>query len=55
MKYKVEIIETLSRLIDVEAETEAEALAEAEIRYDCEVEVLDSSDFRSVDFKIENA
>ncbi len=45
MKYKVEIEETLCRVVDVEAKTSDEALAIVERQYrDCEV-VLGGDDF----------
>ena len=52
--YKVSITETLSRLIDVEAVDKADALIEANRRWKDEGEVLDSDDFQSVEFQIED-
>jgi len=53
--FQVEIIETLSRTINIEAETEEEALTIATQRYRNEQIVLDSSDFVDVDFAVKTA
>ena len=50
-KYKVEIIETLSRIIEVEAENEDSALNKIKGLYKQEKIVLDSNDY--LDTKIE--
>jgi hypothetical protein len=53
MKYKVRIIETLSRVVEVEADDEMDALNKVEDMY-CDSEViLDSEDFDFVDYEIE--
>jgi len=44
MKYRVEVKEELSRIIEVEADNENEAIAKAEKMYLDEEIVLDSSD-----------
>lgn len=50
--YKVRIVETSSRIVEVEANEEIDALNFVEDLY-CEgIEVLDSSDFDFVDFLI---
>jgi len=51
-QYKIEILETSSRLIDVEADSEDEALEKVEKMYEEAEIVLDYSDFAEVDFKI---
>ena len=51
MIYKIEIIETLSRIIEVEAESVADAIDEIEDRYYAEDIVLDSDDYCGTEFK----
>lgn len=51
MKYKVEYTEVLQRTIEIEADSEAEALSIAEEKYYNEEVVLDYSDF--IDCKID--
>jgi hypothetical protein len=50
MKFKVTIVETLSRIVDVEASDENEAYKIVEDMYLSEEVVLDSEDFDDVDF-----
>ena len=52
-KYKIEIKETLSRIVTVEAESGCDACGIVETRYytDCDI-VLDASDFQDVEFEI---
>ena len=50
-KYKVEITETLSRIIDIEAENEKDAVSKIKDLYRKEEIVLDSNDY--LDTKIE--
>ena len=51
-KYSVEIKETLSRIVDIEADSPDGAIDEAMIGYyECKY-VLDSEDFKNVDFNI---
>lgn len=52
MKYKVRIIETLSRVVEVEAEDEIDALNTVEDMYCDGGVVLDSEDFDFVDYVI---
>jgi hypothetical protein len=49
-KFDVEIIETLSRIITVEAEDELEAKLLVDEMYRGEEIVLDADDFQSVEF-----
>jgi dCTP diphosphatase len=53
-KYKVEITEYLQRTIDVEAESEKDAVAKVEEDYNNEKEVLDYSDHTGTDIEIYN-
>ncbi len=53
MKYKVRIIETLSRIVEVEAEDDMDALNTVEDMYCDSQIVLDSEDFDFVDYVIE--
>lgn len=50
MKYHVEIVETLSRVVEIEATTPAEAIEIVKVLYRKEKIVLDSGDFSDVDF-----
>lgn len=53
MKYVVEIKETLSKVVEVEAESKDKALEDVQSSYNnCEI-VLDWGDFKGVDFEIE--
>lgn len=52
--YKVTITETLSRTIEVEAETSDDAIDMVEEGYRAQEHVLDWNDFVNVEFKIEN-
>lgn len=50
--YYVTVIETLKRKVEVEAESEEDALAKVESAYDrCHI-ILDENDFTGVKFKI---
>ena len=51
MIYKIEIIETLSRIMEVEAESVEEAIEQIEDRYYTEEIVLDSDDHCCTQFK----
>lgn len=51
-EYKVEIKETLSRIVTTLAEDEFDAVNIVEARYTDEGTVLDASDFQDVEFKI---
>ena len=55
MIFVIEIVETLARTINIEAETTEEALAIVVQRYRSEEIVLDSSDFVDVDFNVKTA
>ena len=51
MKYLFEVTETLSRTVEIEAESAAEAYQKGRAKYkNCEI-VLDETDFVDVDFK----
>ena len=50
-KYQVEIVETLSRVIDVEANSYEEALDKVKAKYDKSDIVLDWEDLENVDYK----
>lgn len=55
MKYRVAIIETLSRVVEVEAESERDALDDVWGSYNsCDI-VLGWEDFIGVDFEIREA
>jgi hypothetical protein len=51
-EYQVEITETLSRIVTVEAEDEADACSIVEANYSDESTVLDFSDFQDVEFEV---
>lgn len=53
MQYKVEIIETLSRTEDVDAESKDDAISIVMNRHSDEGIVLDAEDFVDVKFKIQ--
>lgn len=53
MKYKVEVKETLSRIIDVEAENEEGALKEVTKHYKDEKIVLGVDDYVKTEFDIQ--
>lgn len=52
MEYKIEIKETLSRIINVEAENESEAIAKARLKYKSEEIVLDNRDYIDTEINI---
>ena len=54
MKYKIEIKETLSRRIDIEAENEEGAIRKAREQYKNQKIILDSSDYINTDFELIN-
>jgi hypothetical protein len=54
MKYKVRIVEILSKILEIEATNEYDALALVESLYCDESIVLDSGDFDDVEFEIYN-
>ena len=49
---KIRIKETLSRVVDVDAETEADAISIVEHQYADEKIVLDADDFDDVEFEV---
>lgn len=49
-KYTIEIIETMSRFIEIEAENENDAIDIVSKKYTNEEIILDSSDYSSTDF-----
>lgn len=49
---KVKIKETLSRVIDVDAETETDAISIAQHQYADEKIVLDANDFDDAEFEV---
>ena len=52
MNYKVEIKETLSRIIDIEADNEEGAMREAKKQYMNENVVLNAEDYVETEFSI---
>ena len=52
MNYKIEIKETLSRIIDIEAENESEAIIKAKSKYRGQEIILDSSDYIDTEINI---
>lgn len=52
MKYLIEVVEILSKKIEIEANSEDEAISMVKDKYKNEEIVLDYSDFLDVDFKI---
>ena len=52
MNYKIEIKETLSRIIDIEADNESEAIMKVKSKYITQDIVLDSSDYVDTEFNI---
>jgi hypothetical protein len=54
MKYQVKITEYLSKIVEVEADDEADARLLAEELYCEEIVVLDYNDFDDVEFEIYN-
>ena len=53
MKYKVNVEELLSRIVEVEAENEEEAEGKVREMYMNEDIVLDASDFQSVEYFVQ--
>ena len=53
MKYKVNVEELLSRIVEVEAENEEETEEKVREMYMNEEIVLDASDFRSVEYFVQ--
>ena len=53
MKYKVNVEELLSRIVEVEAENEEEAEEKVRVMYMNEDIVLDASDFQSVEYFVQ--
>ena len=54
MKYKIEIKETLSRIIDIEADNEEGAIKKVKEQYSSEKIILDSNDYIDTDFELIN-
>lgn len=52
MQYQVEIKETLSRIVTVEAESADDAVEITEMQYTDQGTVLDASDFQDVEFEV---
>lgn len=52
MNYKVEITETLQRVVEVEAEDAESAIAIARQHYRNEEIVLDEGDYKGVDYEV---
>lgn len=48
--FKINVVETLERQVEVEAESEQQAMSMVEEMYQNEDIVLDSSDFQDVEF-----
>ena len=54
MKYRVEITETLTRMVEVEADSKEDAESKVNDQYqNCEI-VLNADDFVAVDFEVLN-
>jgi hypothetical protein len=53
MKHKVEIIETLSRIVEVEAQTPDDAIDIIADQYNNEGIVLDATDYNDVEINIQ--
>lgn len=51
MVYKIEIVETLSKTVEIEAETREQALKEVKQKYKNEEVVLGESNFIGVEFE----
>ena len=51
MVYKIEIIETLSKTVEIEAETRVQALKEVERKYKNEEIILGGDNFIEVEFE----
>lgn len=49
-KFKIEVKETLSRIVEVEAKSEDDAMEIAQNQYNAEEIVLDYADFSEVEF-----
>lgn len=52
MNYKIEVKETLSRIIDIEADNESEAIMKVKSKYITQDIVLDSSDYVDTEINI---
>lgn len=52
MNYKVEITETLSRIVDIEADSEEGALEKVRQAYKKEEIVLDANDYLDTEMKV---
>lgn len=52
MNFKIEIKETLSRIIDIEADNEEDAIRKAREQYKNQKIVLDSSDYINTEINI---
>lgn len=52
MKYRVEVTETLQRIIEIDAESSEEAESKVRRQYRNEDIVLDSADFIDVEFEV---
>ena len=53
-KYKIEIIETLSRTVEIEADSETDAVVKLSEAYHEEELILNSSDHIGTEFKVVN-
>ena len=53
MKFNVSVTETLSRLVEVEAESKEKALVEIKLQWESEGIVLGNEDFQDVKYEIE--
>lgn len=52
MNYKIEIKETLSRIIDIEADNAYEAIIKAKSKYKSQEIILDSNDYIDTEINI---
>ena len=53
-KYRIEVTETLSRIVEVEANSQLEALHAARANYQCCDIVLDASDYTKTEFCVKD-
>lgn len=53
MTYQIEIRETLSRIVEIDAATAADAMQEVRRRHQCEEVILSADDFAGVDFIVQ--
>lgn len=53
-KYSIEVLEVLSRIVEVEASDEEDAIKQVRLKYrKCEI-VLDDSDYKETEFSVKD-